>query len=134
MNRLQGTIEQIQVSGHLSRVRVMLPGGVRLQAIVIDTPDTAAYLAGQGPIGVLFKETEVILSLEDRASTSVENRLKGCIEHLEEGELLSRITLRSEEGPITAVVAAGAVKRLGLRTGTEVTALIPMNEIMLTEA
>lgn len=134
MNRLNGKIEQIQVSGHLSQVTVLLTSGVRLQAIVIDTPETAAYLEGNGRIGVLFKETEVVLSLSEGEATSLENRLNARVGHLEVGELLSRVALETEEGPITAVVASASVKRLGLKAGIRLTALIPMNEIMLTEA
>lgn len=133
MNRLGGKIEQIRVSGHLSQVTVMLPGGTPLQAIVIDTPESATYLACQGQIGILFKETEVLLSRSDGASTSVENRLKGRVYYLESGELLTRVALESDEGPITAVVATASAKRLRIQVGSEVMALIPMNTIMLTE-
>ncbi len=121
------------MSGHLSLVTVSLGSGSQLRAIVIDTPQTASYLAEGGAIGVLFKETEVILSLEESVQTSVENRLTGRIESLEEGVLLSRVALRSEDGPITAVVASASVRRLGLKAGKEVFVLIPMNEMMLAE-
>ncbi len=121
------------MSGHLSLVTVSLGSGSQLRAIVIDTPESASYLAGGGAIGVLFKETEVILSLEESVQTSVENRLTGRIESLEEGVLLSRVALRSEDGPITAVVASASVRRLGLKAGKEVFVLIPMNEMMLAE-
>lgn len=133
MNRLHGKIEEIQVSGHLSLVTVSLGSGLQLRAIVIDTPQTASYLAAGGRIGVLFKETEAILSLTDGAQTSVDNWLTARVESLEEGELLSRVALRSEDGPITAVAARGSVRRLGLKAGKEVYVLIPLNEIMLTE-
>lgn len=134
MNRLQGKVEDVRVSGHLSQVTVLLPGGTRLRAIVIDTPETASYLSGRGAVGVLFKETEVLLAASDGAAISVENFLKGRIEYIVAGELLCRVGLESDEGPITAVVAADSLKRLGLKEGGEVMALIPMNTIMLTES
>lgn len=133
MNKFQGKIEDIQVSGHLSLVTVSLGSGSQLRAIVIDTPQTASYLAEGGPIGVLFKETEVILSLGEGFQTSVENQLICRVESLEEGVLLSRVALRSEDGPITAVASSASVKRLGLESGREVYILIPMNEMMLAE-
>jgi len=134
MNRLNGKIEEILVSGHLSQVTVSLSGGLQAQAVVIETPETAAYLTEGGPIGVLFKETEVILTLGEGSLTSLENQIPARVENLEEGTLLSRVALSCEAGPITAVVAARAAKRLGLKPGMEVLALIPSSEIMLTDS
>ena len=133
MNRLYGKIEEIQVSGHLSLVTVFLPGSLQLQAVVIETRETASYLTEGGPIGVLFKETEVILAMGEGGFTSIENQIPAQVERLEEGALLSRVALRCGAGPITAVVAARAASRLGLQPGREVLALIPSSEIMLTE-
>lgn len=134
MNRLNGKIEEILVSGHLSQVTVSLSGCLQAQAVVIETPETASYLTEGGPIGVLFKETEVILALGEGSLTSLENQIPVRVEGLEEGTLLSRVALRCEAGPITAVVAARAAKRLGLKPGMEVLALIPSSEIMLTDS
>jgi molybdopterin-binding protein len=133
MNRLNGKIEEIQVSGHLSQVTVSLAGGHLVQAVVIETPETAAYLSMGGQIGVLFKETEVILSLGEGCLTSLENKLPARVEHLEAGALLSRVVLHCAAGPLTAVIATRAAKRLALMQGQEVHALIPSSEIMLTE-
>jgi molybdopterin-binding protein len=133
MNRLYGKIEAVQVSGHLSQVTISLAEGLQVQAVVIETPETASYLADGGQIGVLFKETEVVLSVGEGCRTSLENRIPVRVESLQEGELLSRVALQSEAGGITAVVATRAAKRLGLEAGQEVFALIPSSEIMLTE-
>lgn len=134
MNRLYGKIDEILVSGHLSQVTVALSGGVRVQAVVIENPETASYLTEGGPIGVLFKETEVILALGEGSLTTLENQIPVQVERLDEGALLSRVALRCEAGPITAVVAARAARRLGLQPGQEVLALIASSEIMLTES
>lgn len=134
MNRLYGKIEEIQVSGHLSQVTVTLAGGLKVRAVVIETPETASYLCGGGAIGVLFKETEVILSLGEGCQTSLENKIPVRVETIEAGELLSRVALSCQAGPVTAVVGTRALSRLGLSPGREVYALIPSNEIMLTQS
>ena len=90
MNRLYGKIEEIQVSGHLSQVTISLAKGLQVQAVVIETPETASYLSQGGQIGVLFKETEVILSLGEGCRTSLENQILTQVEAMEAGELLSR--------------------------------------------
>ena len=133
MNKLFGNIETIQGCGHLSLVSVNLGSGLQLSAIVIETPDTAPYLSKGGPIGVLFKETEVVIAVGDGLGTSLENRLPVQVDRIEEGTLMCRLELQSGAGPITAVVEARGARRLGLAPGQHAYALIPCSEIMLAE-
>ena len=132
MNSFRGHIVRIQTSGALSMVAVSLPGGVELTAIVIETPDSASYLTEGSPISVLFKETEVILSAGRAADIGVQNRIPGVVRQVEAGELLSRVVLETPTGELEAVIGSEELKSLGLAPGDQATALIKINEVMLS--
>ena len=132
MNILKGTITAVNVQGHLSLVHVDVDS-VRLSAIVIDTPDTAPYLVPGQAIQVIFKETEVVLGRGGGHLVSLQNRLVGNVRSIEAGELLSKITVDTTVGSVVSIVTTQAVHQLELQIGTEVTAMIKTNEVILSE-
>ena len=132
MNILTGTIATVTVQNNLSLIRVDV-GSVPLSAIVIDTPESAPYLAPGRTIQVLFKETEVILGKGTDHRISLQNRLVGSVSAIEQGELLSKLTLETTVGRVVSIITTPAVRQLQLQTGTEVTAMIKTNEMMLSE-
>ncbi|MBI9064974.1 MAG: TOBE domain-containing protein [Marinilabiliaceae bacterium] len=132
MNVLTGQIETITIQGSLSLVRVLVDQ-IPLTAIVIDTPETAAYLVPDNVIKVIFKETEVIVGKGGDHQISLQNRLSGRIHAIETGQLLSRLVIDTHAGQVVSVITANAVEQLALKVGSEVTAMIKTNEIMLSQ-
>ncbi|NER12862.1 tobe domain protein [Leptobacterium flavescens] len=132
MNILKGEIKNLSVKDSLSLVYVDVEG-ITLSAIVIDTPQTAAYLTPGSKIQLIFKETEVIIGKGKENHISLQNKLPGTIGFIEKGDLLSRLVVDTEAGKITSIITTNAVNQLGLETGSEVTAMIKTNEIMLSE-
>jgi molybdopterin-binding protein len=90
MNTLPGKITDISVSGSLSMAHVDVAGNL-FSAIVIDTPETASYLASGKEISVVFKETEVIIGTGKEYAVSLQNRLQGKIIEIESGDLLAAL-------------------------------------------
>ena len=133
MNRFEGNIEKVESHGHLSLVTVAIPGGQSVQSIVIETPETAAYLREGHKIAVVFKETEVILCGSETPQISIRNKFPMEVADVEEGRLLSRILLRSEVGELASVVPSETLTALGLRPGKKVVALVKTNEVMLSD-
>ena len=132
MNTLAGTIATVNVQGNLSLVYVDVES-IRLSAIVIDTPDSASYLLPGHAVQVIFKETEVILGKGHHHEVSLQNRLVGRVQAIEPGALLSKLTLDTTVGKIVSIVTTRAVQQLQLQVGTEATAMIKTNEIMLSD-
>ena len=133
MNRLKGHIREIEVAGNLSRVTVELPTGISVNAIVIETPETVSYLELNRTIHVLFKETEVILAKDPMVSLSLENRISGKITALNIGSLFCEVSVKTPAGAIQALISKATLDSWSLKTGTAVTAMVKMNEIMLQE-
>lgn len=132
MNKFDGHIGQIRTHEQLSQVTVVLDGGIKVQAIVIETPETAAYLADGGKVSVLFKETEVILCLAGNTGFSEPNQIKGKIKSMETGALLAWVCLQTDIGDIGAVIPSDAIKNLGLDKGKDVIACVKTTEVMLS--
>lgn len=130
MNRLKGNIEEIKVSGELSIVTVKV-ANTNLTAIVIDTPETDEYLVIGNPINIIFKETEVIIGIGSVTGISLRNKLFGKVVSIASDNLLSKLIIQTEVGNITSIITTNSVKRLKIVVGTELTAMIKTNELML---
>ncbi|MCR9066559.1 MAG: TOBE domain-containing protein [Cytophagales bacterium] len=133
MNRFSGKISKIEVNGSLSLVTVAASERITIKTIIIETPETAAYLKIGNTIQVLFKETEVVLGLNQKQAISLQNRINGTIIQIEKGALLSKVVIDTEIGSLVSVVSTEAIKELNLEENQEVIAMIKLNEIMLSE-
>lgn len=112
-------------------VTVTINGNIPIKAVLIDTPKTAPYLIVGREVTLMFKETEVILATKV-GMLSIDNEINGSIKAIENGALLSRICLSSSAGEIVAVISADAAKKLELTEGKEATAMIKLNEVILS--
>ena len=131
MNTLSGEIAAIKVKNALSLVYINVTSA-RLCAIVIDTPESAPYLRTGNRIKVIFKETEVIIGTGKNQQISLQNRISGQVKAVESGDLLSKVTVDTPAGEIVSVITTNAVKQLHIKAGSQVTAMIKTNEVMLS--
>jgi molybdopterin-binding protein len=130
MNELSGKIEQVNSSGSLVLVVVRV-GDILFKSVEIETPESVASLQVGAPIKVFFKETEVIIATGEVSPISLQNRIPGTVKKVEEGAFIAKLTLETAIGVIESVITTKAVHTLQAYPGTEVTALIKTNEIML---
>ena len=132
MNILKGKIEEINVNGDLSIVKIIV-GKIRFSTIVIDTPETASFLQLNNSVKVIFKETEVIIGVGDMSGISLRNKLIGKVISIESDKLLSKLIIDTEVGEITSIITSNAVNQLKIKIGLDVTAMIKTNELMLSK-
>lgn len=132
MNSLPGHIRQIESEGSVTVLTVMLNGGTDIEVVVINTPETGDYLETGREVDVLFKETELMLTMASATDISVQNRIPCKVSHIETGKMLSRVFLNSEAGSMTALLPSSALKTMKITSGTSLTALVKFNEIMLS--
>lgn len=131
MNAHKGTIEKIEVSGNLSLVSINV-GDCHFKSIVIETPKTADYLIAGKEINVMFKESEVIIGLEDKPRISLRNRMPGTISKIEKGQLLTKLTLDTKIGEIFSIITSNAVAELGLHVGCAAVGMVKTNEVLIS--
>jgi molybdopterin-binding protein len=130
MNVLKGHIEKLEIDGKLSLVFVRI-ADLLLQAIVIDTPSTNPKLAIANPVSLVFKETEAIVGSGDELAVSLVNKIPAAVRSIDQGKLLSKVTMDSEAGEIKATVTSQSIQELELKTGGSVTVMVKTNEMML---
>lgn len=133
MNSLKGHITEITVNGSMSLVTMSLGKDITIKSIVIDTPQTAPYLKKGEQLNLLFKETEVVIGAGALSMISIQNLIPATISKIENGVLLSKLVLQSTAGNIVALAATAAIKKMQLKEGDKVEAMIKFNEIMLSE-
>ena len=132
MNRLPGTILSIESNEHLSLVDVMA-GQMTYTAMLMETPDNAPYLKVGNQVEILFKETEVSMAKNLSGAISLRNIVRCKVQTIRSGDILCEVVLNRDGQILTSIITQRAVKRLELKEGDEVDAMIKANEVSLVE-
>ena len=64
-------------------------------------------------------------------STSIRNRLPGTIEKILSDKVVSEIVIRTAAGNVTSIITTGSVKRMDLKEGDTVFAIIKATEVSI---
>jgi molybdate transport system regulatory protein len=62
-------------------------------------------------------------------STSIRNRLPGTIEKIVSDKVVSEVLIRTAVGSVTSIITTGSVKRMDLKEGDTVFAIIKATEV-----
>ena len=62
-------------------------------------------------------------------STSIRNRLPGTIERIVSDIVVSELTIKTATGDVTSIITTGSVKRMNLKVGDSVFAIIKATEV-----
>ena len=130
MNKLPGVITNIQQSGAILLVDADV-NGHGFSALLIESASRPEWLQVGNSIDLVFKETEVSLAKNRSGMISMRNRMKCTVQHIERGELLSKVVLQFQEYLITSAITTRSVISLDLKIGDVVEALVKANEVSL---
>jgi molybdate transport system regulatory protein len=130
MNKLPGVITNIQQSGAILLVDADV-NGHGFSALLIESASRPEWLQVGNSIDLVFKETEVSLAKNRSGMISMRNRMKCTVQHIERGELLSKVGLQFQEYLITSAITTRSVISLDLKIGDVVEALVKANEVSL---
>ena len=64
-------------------------------------------------------------------STSIRNRLPGTIEKILSDKVVSEIVIRTAAGNVASIITTGSVKRMDLKEGDTVFAVIKATEVSI---
>lgn len=132
MNSFQGHISSITTEGSLSLVGVTVSDTL-LQALVIETPESASYLQVGTPITALFKESEVSLGKGIDLPVGILNALPGIVQSITQETLLSELFITTAIGVVCVVVTTIVVDQLQLVPKDNVTVFIKCTDLILSE-
>ena len=130
MNKLQGRIVHIESSQAMSIVEIDVQGDI-FSAILLETPDSAAYLRPGNTVALLFKETEVSVAKNLSGLISIRNRVKSSIKKIESNDILTKIILDYQGQPIVSIISTKSARRLELKENDVIEWLVKTNEISL---
>ena len=130
MNKIKGSISSIITHENLSLIYVLV-NNATVTSITLD--NSKDLLKINHDVFVVFKETEVIIGLGKEHAISMQNKFFGSITSIDSNVVLSKLIINTTIGEITSIITTNAVKQLKLIVGTEVTAMIKTNEILLLE-
>jgi molybdate transport system regulatory protein len=130
MNKLPGKISKIQQSGAILLVDIDVDGH-GFSALLIESASQCSWLQPASLVEVVFKETEVSLAKNLSGLISTRNRIACTVQHIEHGELLSKVVLQFNQYKITSAITTRSVDLLELKKGDKVEALIKANEISI---
>jgi len=132
MNKLRGRITHIESNDHVSLVDVDVMGD-SFTATLLETPDDAPYLRVGNVVEVLFKETEVSLAKGLSGLISLRNRVLTTVKQVRSGVILSEVVLDYRGQTISSIITTCSIKRLDIKQGDELEALVKANEVTLME-
>lgn len=130
MNKLHGIISKIQQSGAILLVDMDVDGH-GFSAMLIESATQPEWLQTGNTVDIVFKETEVSLAKNLSGLISMRNRMKCTVQHIERGELLSKVILKFQQYIIISAITTRSVDSLQLTIGDEVEALVKANEVSL---
>jgi len=64
-------------------------------------------------------------------STSIRNRIPGVIERIVSDKVVSELTIKTMAGDVTSIITTGSVKRMNLKVGDNVFAMIKATEVSI---
>ena len=62
-------------------------------------------------------------------SISIRNRLPGTIEKIVSGKVVSEVIIRTAAGMVTSIITTGSVKRMNLKEGDNVLAVVKATSV-----
>lgn len=127
MNRLHGVIRTIKSAASINKVEILC-GQTLVSCVTLNLPD--AFGVGTG-VEVVFKETEVGLGKGVGSMISIANLFACRVVSVEEGEILSEVTLDLAGETIRSIITTDSLHRLAIVPGDAVTALVKSNEVSL---
>lgn len=133
MNKLRGRITRIESNDHVSLVDVDVSGD-NFTATLLETPEDAPYLRVGNSVDLLFKETEVSLAKGLSGLISLRNRVLTTVKLVRSGVILSEVVLDYRGKTMSSIITTGSIRRLDIKPGDEVEALVKANEVTLMEA
>jgi molybdopterin-binding protein len=67
----------------------------------------------------------------DPMSTSIRNRIPGTIQRIVSDNVVSELTIKTMAGDVTSIITTGSVKRMNLKVGDNVFAMIKATEVSI---
>ena len=132
-NILSGTVSEVNTGKVMSIVKLSLKGGnVLTSTITNESVERLGLKSGTSAYAIIKASSVMIGRGMDGVNISARNIIKGKVQKIKEGMVMAEVVLDMGEGSIiSATISDESVKRLNLKTGEEVYAVIKATSVML---
>lgn len=129
MSQIIATIKKINSIDNLNIVEFDF-NGITLKMMSLDLNENIKI---NKKVKLNVKPSNVILAKNLEGEISLSNRLIAIIEDIENGELLSSITLKINSTILESLITVDSSKRMNLKKGEEVIVLIKASNLSIQE-
>lgn len=128
LNKLQGSIHQVETDGHVSLVTVN-SNGETFTALSNATPENASWLKKGEAVSLEFKASDMAIAKLFSGAVSIRNYFKATVTAIEAGNILTEVVLDYKGQTLYSVITNSAANALNLNEGDEVTGMVKSTEI-----
>ena len=132
MNRISATIKLIKTSGGNALVDLET-GDCHLTAMLAGVDELPTWIESGMLVYAIIIETEISIAKDFTGKISMRNQLDCMVAGIDEGSLMSTVSLMTDIFVLKSAISTRAVKHLELKEGDRVSAFIKANEISLME-
>ena len=129
MNNIVATVAAIQTVQNLTQVTFATATG-ELKMMGLELPQN---IEQNTPVSLTCKATNVAIAKASNAMLSFSNQLPVTIQTIEMGELLCSLEIAYDETLLESIITADSAKRMQLKVGETVTALIKSSDLSIAE-
>ncbi|MDX9715103.1 MAG: TOBE domain-containing protein [Dissulfurispiraceae bacterium] len=132
-NVLSGTVSEVNTGKVMAIVKLSLKGGnVLTSTITNESAERLGLKSGTSAYAIIKASSVMIGKGMDGVNISARNIIKGKVQKIKEGMVMAEVVLDiGESSIISATISDESVKRLNLKTGEEVYAVIKATSVML---
>ena len=133
MNKLQGTIKNMQTHEGISLVDIVIDED-EFSSLIINSKTTGEYIHVGNPVNLLFKETEVsVKNYHPEFHKKRQNKIITQVKIIKKGEILSELKLYYKENIITAIILTRLLNELKLKVNDKAIVILRTQEILLSK-
>ena len=130
MNRISATVTDIEACDGITLISFMASGQpMRMMALEIDD-----RLQKGSKVILGVKASHIALAKNPPGEMSISNRLRAEIVSIENGRLLSSVKFHLGGESIESIITLESSRRMNLRQGDEIIALIKSSELSILES
>ena len=127
MNTLTGKIVKIASSGEIGQVHVDVNGAI-FTSILLDV--NSFGITVEDSVKLLFKANEVLIATKE-SQVSAKNAFLGKVIKIEQGLILSEVTLEFQESSIKSIITTNSLQTLNIKEDMTFLWFVKANEVTL---
>lgn len=127
MNTLTGKIVKIASSGEIGQVHVDVNGAI-FTSILLDV--NSFGITNEESVKLLFKANEVLIATKE-SQVSAKNAFLGKVIKIEQGLILSEVTLEFQESSIKSIITTNSLQTLNIKEDMTFLWFVKANEVTL---